>query len=376
VRAELDLPRAHLVVDDFFGAAAEKVIVRELAALLPRLEPGLVRDVGHDGQSVFFEHARRRNRAAWLFEPSKTLRLFREHLWSEEMLEAFDGAREPLFQIIGNCSAPHLQVSSYMTGDHYDLHEDEGAGVNLTAIVFLAAHPEKIHGGDLVLAYGGEEAAIRFRHNRLVIFPSRTPHRVTRVRVDSSDPRDARVSLQCWLTYGKQPVTPSRASRRRALVADRPTFLLAEESIVSAARAVVDASSGPDQTPEDLYWGAFYVSRILPSNLRSLVAALEGVAIGPVKIRRREALEVYARVTFGGASGRVGFRLRGRGRGRGRVGERERGESSAVAGALSLFVEVGRGAGKATLERALPPHASEAEAVAILRRLVARASRP
>ncbi len=49
---------------------------------------------------------------------------------SAPMLERCEHAREPLFQIIPNCWAPHLQVSSYMTGDHYDFHEDEGAGVN------------------------------------------------------------------------------------------------------------------------------------------------------------------------------------------------------------------------------------------------------
>jgi hypothetical protein len=376
VRAELDRPRAHLVVDDFFTAPELDAVFAELAKLERKLQPGLVRDIGHDGQSVFFEHPRRRNRAVWIRDPSKTLRLFRERLWSDEVLELCDGAREPLFQIIGNCWAPHLQVSSYATGDHYDFHEDEGAGVNLTAVVFLAADPKKIRGGDLVLAYGSDATKVRFRHNRLVIFPSRTPHRVTRVRVDSNDPRDARISLQAWLTYGRPPATPSRSRRRLAPVADRPTFLLAEESIVAAAQALVASSASPDQTPEDLspedlspedlYWGAFYLSRILSANLRCLVAALGDVAIGPIKIRRRETLEVYARATFGGRSGRVGFRLRGRRSGLGASLEQN--------DALSLFVEAGRGAAKATFDRVLPPGAQEVQAVAILRRLLARAS--
>src|SRR4051794_8208718 len=117
---EHDWPRAHLVVDDFFGPPALEAIFKELPSLDRLMKPGLVRDVGHDGQSVFFAHRRRRNRAVWIHDPSKILRLFREQLWSEPMLEAFDCAREPLFQIIPNCTAPHLQVSSYMTGDHYD----------------------------------------------------------------------------------------------------------------------------------------------------------------------------------------------------------------------------------------------------------------
>src|ERR1700722_6384200 len=178
MQIERDWPRAHLVIDDFFEARALAAIFTELSSLDRRMKPALVRDTGHDGQALFSAHPRRRNRAVWVHDPSRTLRLFREQLWSDAMLQTFESAREPLFQIIPNCWASHLQVSSYVTGDQYDWHEDEGAGVNLTAIVFLAAHPEKIRGGDLVLAYDGSEASVRFRHNRLVVFPSKTPHRV------------------------------------------------------------------------------------------------------------------------------------------------------------------------------------------------------
>jgi len=354
---ERDAPRAHVVMDDFFAKAALEVIFQELRALEPRMKPGLVRDIGHDGQSVFFAHKRRRNQAVWIHDPSKTLRLFREQLWSPPMVEWFERAREPLFQIIPNCWAPHLQVSRYMTGDHYDFHEDEGAGVNLTAIVFLAADPTKVRGGDLVLSYYGQETTIRFRHNRLVIFPSKTLHRVTRVRVDSTDTKHARISLQCWLGYGRPPTKP----KRRPPEADRPTFLLAEESILAAAQAM-GGSGARDQTPEDLYWGAFYLSRILSSNLR-LIAEQGGLEIGPVRIRRTGGdLEVHGRARLGGASVRVGFLLRG--------------PETPPAEALSLFVETGRGEKKSVARRAVPPGAGERETVARLHRLLLAAHRP
>ncbi len=354
---EREEPRAHLVVDEFFAPEALATVFREIRALAPRMEPGLVRDIGHDGQSVFFAHRRRKNEAVWIHDPSKTLRLFREQLWSPAMVEAFERAREPLFQIIPQCWAPHLQVSRYMTGDHYDFHEDEGAGVNLTAIVFVAADPAKIRGGHLVLSYEGRETTVRFRHNRLVIFPSKTLHRITRVRVDSDDRKHARVSLQCWLTYGRPPAKP----RHRPPEADRPTFLLAEESILAAAQAI--GGSG-DQTPEDLYWGSFYLSRILSSNLR-LIAEQSGLELGRVRIRRnaREGgVEVHGRARLGTTSVRVGFRLRG--------------AETAPAQALSLFVETGRGggaSGKSIVRRAVPAGAGEKETVARLRRLLVAA---
>lgn len=340
-------------MDDFFAPAALETIFAELRSLEGRLKPGLVRDIGHDGQSVFFPHPRRKNRAVWIHEPSKTVRAFRDQLWSPPMLEAFEHAHEPLFQIIPNCSAPHLQVSSYMTGDHYDFHEDEGAGVNLTTIVFLAREPKKVRGGDLVLAYDGEETTVRFRHNRLVIFPSKTLHRVTKVRVDSDDPAHARISLQCWLTYGRAAEKP----KRRAPEADRPTFLLAEESILAAAQAMNAAAA--DQTPEDVYWGAFYLSRILTSNLRCLAAEVTDLELGRVRIRRGRELEVYGRARLAGAPLRVGFRLRG--------------PEASPSEALTLFAETGRGSMKSSSTCRVPPGADERRTGALFRRLLARA---
>lgn len=344
---EHDRPRAHLVVDDFFDAKALTTVMAEVAALerTKKLKPGLVRDIGHDGQSVFFPHERRQNRATWIHEGSRTLRAFRERLWSAPFVSGFERAREPLFQIIPNCWAPHLQVSSYLTGDHYDFHEDEGAGVNLTAIVFLARDPEKIHGGDIVFSYGDEQATVKFRHNRLLVFPSKTLHRVTKVRVASDDPLDARVSLQCWLAHGK---APAEAERREA-VADEPTFLLADEPIIAAAQALVASPESPEQTPESLYWGAFYLSRILTSNLAFLVAAHKKT-LGPVRIHQREdRLEVFGMVE----RARVGFALGG--------------AEVSPSEALTLFVERKR----TREERPLFPGTGEAEATALLGRLLA-----
>jgi hypothetical protein len=68
---ESDRPRAPLVMDDFFAPPALDAIFGELPSLERLLKPGLVRDVGHDGQSVFFAHRRRRNKAVWLHDPSK-----------------------------------------------------------------------------------------------------------------------------------------------------------------------------------------------------------------------------------------------------------------------------------------------------------------
>lgn len=356
---ERQRPRAHLIVDDFFSDAALRVIFREIRSLEREMRPGLVRDLGHDGQSVFFENERRQNRAVWIHEGSKSLELFRRAMWSPALIAAYERAREPLFQIIPSCGAPHLQVSSYMTGDHYDFHEDEGAGVNLTAVVFLAASPGKVRGGDLVLSYDGEETAVRFRHNRLLVFPSKTLHRVTRVRVSSDDPRDARISLQCWLTYGKttseaEPTAPT------APAADAPTFLLAEEPIIAAAQSLVASPDAPEQTPESVYWGAFYLCRILTANLR-LLATAQKIELGPIRIRQRDGLEVLGVARLDRKAVRVGFLLQG--------------SEVSPSEALSLFVDTGRGASSARTERVLVPGTGEAEASALLGRLLAEARR-
>jgi hypothetical protein len=356
VDVEHDNPRAHLVVDNFFSEAALAVIFAEVAKLEPKLKPGLVRAIGHDGQSVFFDSARRKNRAVWIHEGSKTLRLFRETLWAPALVRVYDQAREPLFQIIPNCWAPHLQVSSYMTGDRYEFHEDEGAGVNLTAVVFLATNPTKVRGGDLVLSYRGAQKTIRFRHNRLVIFPSKTLHRVTPVKVDSQDVRHARISLQCWLAPGAAPHATQTKLPRKDAEADVPTFLLAEESIIAGAQALITRPGGPATSPDTLYWGAFYLSRILTANLRYLVSAQEqSPALGAIRVRQREGLEVYGTLP-GAITRRVGFRIRG---------------GVSPSEAVSLFVERGRGAGRVHEERVVYAGMEVRDAVSLLARMLA-----
>ena len=106
------------------------------------------------------------------------------------------------------------------------------------------------------------------------------------------------------------------------------------------------------------YWGAFYLSRILTSNLRCLVAEQGDLELGRIRIRRRGNLEVYGRGRFGGAPVRVGFVLAG--------------PETAPADALSLFVESQRGETKSTSRRLVPPGASERATGALLRRLLAR----
>ena len=82
--------------------------------------------------------------------------------------------------------------------------------------------------------------------------------------------------------------------------ADRPTFLHAEAPIIGAAQALLASPNAVEQTPEELYWGAFYLSRVLTQNLRWL-STESGVALGAVRIRRvedgegGEDLEVYGR---------------------------------------------------------------------------------
>jgi 2OG-Fe(II) oxygenase superfamily len=369
MKLEYERPRAHLVVDDFFDADALSVVFAELASIERALKPGLVREIGHDGQSVFFESERRKNRAVWLHKGSKSLRLFRKALWAPQRLPVYEHAREPLFQIIPHCMAPHLQVSRYMSGDYYDFHEDEGAGVNLTAIVFLAREPKKVRGGDLVLSYEGEQKTIRFRHNRLVIFPSKTLHRVTPVKLASNDPRDARTSLQCWLAYDSEPEKKaSKHSKRgkhvRAPEADVPTFLLAEESIIAGAQTLLP-SVASRQSPEVFYWGAFYLSRVLSANLRFLVAEQGAICapLGSLRIRHgRAGLEIYGRLAVGAEHVSVGFLLRG--------------ADTSPSEALSLFVETGRGLARVRDERVLYAGTEAPEAVSMLERLLARKASP
>ena len=166
------------------------VAMAEVASLEKKLKPGLVRDIGHDGQSVFFPHERRKNRATWIHEGSKTLGLFPRC--------ALVGAqRGTTLRARPRAALPDYPAVLGAASAGVDLHDGRPlrlsrrrrcAGVNLTAIVFLARNPKKVRGGDIVLSYDDEETVIPFKHNRLLVFPSKTIHRVTKVRIASGGP--------------------------------------------------------------------------------------------------------------------------------------------------------------------------------------------
>ena len=136
-----------------------------------------------------------------------------------------------LFQIIPNCSAPHLQVSSYMTGDHDDFHEDEDAGVNLTAIG--GAEPRRRAGAPRARRSerGGSPRA-RGQSGRRAASAVASTSRSTPARVVATrSPPPCRDRRQAPLASssaerrrgnrGRDPAAPSRLTLR-GCAADRP----------------------------------------------------------------------------------------------------------------------------------------------------------
>ena len=79
------------------------------------------------------------------------------------------------------CYSDFTLISYYENGDYYDFHKDRAG---LTSLTWFYKEPKKFKGGDL---YFSNENKINVLNNRMIIFPSMIPHRVSPVFVEKND---------------------------------------------------------------------------------------------------------------------------------------------------------------------------------------------
>ncbi len=218
-------PRSHFVCDHFL---ADEEVPRFLAEIA-RHERAFAQGMMFNPTLGQSRDERKRNHVFHFADgpaspgraPSPLLDVFREHLYAPKFTALVGLLHEPLFQLIPSSVVPDIQVSAYGDGDHYDLHRDTGGNLNLTVLLFLCRTPKAFRGGDLVLLHRGATRRIPFKNNRLVVFPSNTLHRVTKVRAPIDTPFALRrFSLQIWIRMRTD--TEARAQRKAATKTPAP----------------------------------------------------------------------------------------------------------------------------------------------------------
>lgn len=86
---------------------------------------------------------------------------------------------------------------------HIDTFSQQNRGQSdrmISAVYYFHRVPKRFSGGQLSLQSTGseEEVLIEPVHNRLVVFPSFSPHEVFPIRIPGDRFEDARFSLVCW----------------------------------------------------------------------------------------------------------------------------------------------------------------------------------
>ncbi|MEO7247932.1 MAG: 2OG-Fe(II) oxygenase [Novosphingobium sp.] len=119
----------------------------------------------------------------------------------------------PLFAL----EKAEIELIAHRNGSFFNQHidtltEEERDQVEsdrmISMVYYLHALPQRFSGGELVLypLGAGEVKVIEPRDNRLVAFPSFTPHEVKPVTVPQGDAfADARFAVNCWLHRRRTP---------------------------------------------------------------------------------------------------------------------------------------------------------------------------
>jgi len=189
----------HLVIDGFLGAEVAGRLLDQIIAAQPRFVPSEVRQAS--GSQI---------------EPGirSSLRLpGREGVDLSPFHQAIELREVELIAAVGvkPFAVWHRECSivAHGNGDFYGTHIDtrtrsETAEKSIrvvSCVYYLNNEPAGFTGGELVIhGLGGmPDAAIKPRHDRLVIFPSFLPHEVTRIACLSQRFEDSRFNINCWL---------------------------------------------------------------------------------------------------------------------------------------------------------------------------------
>lgn len=193
-------PRPHIIIDDFVPKRLLPVLMNEIKSLEPHLIPGLV---GKNGVEVLDKDLKNNGivRMDQMFsgrrDDSFILKLISNTLWKKgELFNYLKDHKDPIFQQMHLSTKDWTSLSYYGNGDFYEWHED--VSISTTFVLLLSKEPVKFTGGEFELMHNDNIKTIPFRNNRVIIFPSRTKHRVLPVVLEDNEYMNGRFSVQNW----------------------------------------------------------------------------------------------------------------------------------------------------------------------------------
>ena len=187
-----------VVVDNFFGVDEEKEILRELEFIRPHFSgPG---STGGDRHADGSTKKHNNSMGLWEFfarpSVSNIWRLsnqFTDPGFVADLAGDFWPAR--YMKEIPTFADNVIQLLYYEQNDNYETHVDQAF---LTYLYWTYKTPRKFTGGDVIL---DGKTTIKCQANRLLIFPSVTPHKVTSVSMEENAPGYGRYCVSNFLHW-------------------------------------------------------------------------------------------------------------------------------------------------------------------------------
>ncbi len=223
-----------MIIDNLFGPEKSSKIFEHITSLREHFQPA---EIAYEGD-LRVDETYRKNLTCYvdslykIDDPDWIAR--REYRKKSLLLGAIDGLVESSDLAIILNSAPfpickfrdvnvwESQVSRYGNDqDHYEWHYDRISNDDrlITIVYYVSAEPRRFHGGELILSDGlslgkkiitsnSNEHTIEPQNDRLVVFNSRTVHRVA---LTTSPPKfeEGRFSVNTWCGIRQNGITVS-----------------------------------------------------------------------------------------------------------------------------------------------------------------------
>jgi Rps23 Pro-64 3,4-dihydroxylase Tpa1-like proline 4-hydroxylase len=223
-----------IIIDDLFGPEKSQKIFEHILSLREYFEPAKITYEGdlktdeeyRKNTVCYIDSLYRIDTPDWIAK--------KEYRKRSQLLEAIDGLIQSPDMAMITHSTPfpmckfrdinvwETQISRYGNDeDHYEWHYDRMSNDDrlITLVYYVNMEPKKFQGGELIFSDGlsigrriitsnSKECAIKPQNDRLVIFNSRTVHRVAPV---TSSPKfeDGRFSVNIWCGIRKDGETIS-----------------------------------------------------------------------------------------------------------------------------------------------------------------------
>lgn len=195
-----------VVVDNWFLPKEEEVVWKELDFLLTQKETGTIKRA--ETTIVARDHSGNARSKAYRFYIEE---IYNDRDYSPIINYTYKFRTTEFREFISYCppfSRSYFSsnydtslVSYYEESDHYKPHHDT---FQWTALIWMAREPVSFEGGDLI--FPEFDTQIKFKNNRLVIFPSCYLHAVPAVKFKQQPKKEGMGRFTLTHFFGTQPL--------------------------------------------------------------------------------------------------------------------------------------------------------------------------